>query len=838
MNYKRAALVLILIPMLALPSLAVASQNFYLSSAPTGLNVSAVPKTLPANGQTYDALVVTTMIGSTPAEELTALNLTLSSSNPSIIAVPNSAVIAQNTDSVQIPLTTSMTPGVASITVSAPDMATESITVPTVALINVPTGFNAVATPRGIFFTSNTTGIITISLVNSAGMSVVTNTPVVFTITPSSDNFSVPAQLVVQAGSSSATTSFLISSPGAYTAVISSALGSKTVAVSATYYGPTTISAVMFPGVLGAGVSSELVVSLLNNAGVNIAPLAPVVLTVTSSNDTIISPAQQNVTLAAGSLSTTIGIYSSVEGKAAISVSANGYPTVDIPVTIEPVGSTPVSMKIITSQQSFALSTEVSQGIGVELINGSGYPAVASSPIQVTLSSSNPGWSGSFAPSVTIPAGAYFVSVPVTTGATPGSTTVTASAQNFYPATTTLNSNGYVPTKLAVTPLLVKASPGIYQQAAAFYLTDNAGLAYPALTPVQLQGSVSGLGVSLLSQSIGFQPGDDLLLTGVNITAAGSSTVTYASSLGSASYTVSGEVIVGSLGLSVPKVNPLAGQPYTIAISYISGSAYAYNQGDITGQLASSASGIAPTAPFDIAPGVSITYVQFQPEAGGKITINTVATGYTSVGAALTIDSTPYTLSVSPPSIMYVGQVSNIAIQAMQNGQPVSGLTILGSAAHGEKITCTTTNSTGYSDCKYTGTQLSDTLTFSIKGVVTTAPLPVTLITNGNTAHAASSGLPIGPIVAVMFIIVVLMLLVWKFKHRYKSGGSSIAEEEVARLEEEANKPEATAPAEPLGQPATSLKEPAPNVTPEASQKLPLVAIDEEKDEETPNDSS
>lgn len=835
MDIKRVISSLMLIALLTLPGIAVASQAFYLSSAPTGLNLSVIPKTLPANGQTYDALIVTAVIGSTPAEELSTLNLTLSSSNPSVISVPSSAAIEINTDSVQIPLTTSTTPGSASITVSAPNVVTESITVSTTALANVPTGFNAVATPSKLFFGQNTTGLISVSLVNSVGSVVATNTPVTFTLTTSSVNFSTSSQLVIPVGASMETTNFQIFNPGTYNIVVNSTLGSKTLTVTAVYYPPTAISAVMFPDVLGVGLSSELVMSLMNSNNVNMPALSPVTFTVTSSDNAVVSVNGQTVTLGAGGLNSIIGIYPNTAGKATITVSANGYPSVSIPVTVLPLGSAPTAMKVVSSQPSFALSTGTSQGLGIELLDSSGRPVSATSAVQVTLSSSNPALLGSFSQSVTIPVGSYFISIPVYFGPTPGSTTVTASAQNFPAATAAISSKGYVPTRLASTVLFSKASTGVYRQVAAFYLTDNNGLAYDSLSSVSLQGSVSGTSVSLMSPTMVFQPGDDLLLSSVNVTRAGPSTITYTSSLGSASYTVSGEVITGGLSVSIPSINPLVGQPYMVAVSYVSGGSYVYNSNDITGQLASSVTSVVSTAQLDIPAGASIAYIQLQPETAGKVALNTVASGYTSVGTTLTVDSTPYTMSVSTPSIMYVGQVSHIYVQIDQNSLPVKGLTVTGSAAHGEKILCTSTNSTGYAACTYTGTDLSDILTFSIKGVATTASLPVTLITNGNTQHNASPGIPIGPVAVVVFIVIILLVAIMMFRRKHKSGGSSIAEEEVARLEEEANKtdqPAAQKTDAPAITPSFESPTSTPPVTPESdANKLPLVKIDEEKDD-------
>ena len=819
-----------LVGLLTLPGLVMASQTVYLSNPPTGLNLSAVPKTLPANGQTYNALVVTTVIGSTPAEELAALNLTLSSSNPGVISVPASAVIEPNADSAQIPLTTSTTAGSASITVSAPNLVTESITVSTSALANVPSGFGAVATPDKLFFDQNTTGMITLSLVNSAGLVVPASAPTQFTLTTDSANLSVSSQLTLSEGQSVASTGFQILSPGTYNLVInSSAMGSKTLTVSAVYYAPTTISAVMFPGILGVGLPSEIYLSLMNNNGVNTPPLSQVVFTITSSNVTIVSANGQTASLAPGALSTTIGVYPNAEGKATITVSAAGYPSVDIPVTVLPAGSTPSSMKITTSQPSFALITQASQGLGIELLNASGDPATTPNPVQVTLSPSSPTWDNSFPSSVTIPSGSYFVSTPVSTTSTSGSTTVTASAQNFQSASTMVISKGYVPTKLVITPLFSKGSIGVYQAAAALYLTDNNGLGYDSPAPMSVQGSVSGASASLLSPSISFQAGDDLLLSGINITSSGPSSITYTSSLGSAGYTISGGVVTGVLSISTPNIEPLVGQPYVIAISYVSSGSYVYNTGDITGQLASSSNAITPTVSFDMGPGASIVYAQFQPGAPGKVTFNTVASGYTSVGTTLDVASTPYTVSVSTPTIIYVGQTIKVYVGVEQNALPVPNLAISGSAAHGEKVACGQTNSTGYATCTYTGTGLSDTLTFSIKGVTVSAVVPITLINNGNTNHSPGPGSIAGPILGIAFIIAILIVVAWMFRHRHRSSGSTVTEDEIARLEEEANK------AQPGTQPEAPPISPAFETVEKPSQggadKLPLVSIDEEKEE-------
>jgi hypothetical protein len=156
------------IPLLATPvSAAVGTPP----TVATGITLSVIPTRLPADGNTYPALVVTlTDKGGYPSLALNATIVYLSSSQQNVATIPSSVTIPAGEGFVVADVTTTQTPGTTTITASASGIRYSQVVVAT----NIPSGYathiKISPQPADVFARPGGYGSIVIQLQDQTGL--------------------------------------------------------------------------------------------------------------------------------------------------------------------------------------------------------------------------------------------------------------------------------------------------------------------------------------------------------------------------------------------------------------------------------------------------------------------------------------------------------------------------------------------------------------------------------------------------------------------------------------------------------------------------------------------
>jgi len=267
--------------------------------SPNLLTLSLSPGILPATGETFPALTVGLEASNgAPANTPTNTTVRVFSSNPKVLPINTTVTIPEGYASILVPLTTTASPGVASITVSGSGYSSASTTVTTA--VPGPSGLRLSISPQpGIETPLNPVSIMGLQLLDATGNPVQTTVPVQVTVTAS--NMTVlesPLNATFQVGSDFQLIPFEVN-------------GSGTTQLTATSPGllPSSVSAsfLSYPLVTGITGSAEEILAnstmtVTFNATVQGVPLQGTEVT-WSSNIGVVSPS--NTTTGANGTATT-----------------------------------------------------------------------------------------------------------------------------------------------------------------------------------------------------------------------------------------------------------------------------------------------------------------------------------------------------------------------------------------------------------------------------------------------------------------------------------------------------------------------------------------------------
>ena len=455
--------------------------------------------------------------------------VSLSSSNPSVAAVPASVTVPAGASSASFAVTTAAVVAPTTVTISASYGGTSTAASLTVTPPGVTLSSLTLSPTSVIGGTQSSTGTVTLSGPAPTGGAVVS-------LSSSSPSVAaVPASVTVPAGASGASFTVTTGAVAASTTVtISASYGgaSTTASFTVTPPGVTLSSLTLSPtSVIGGTQSSTGTVTLSGPA-----PSGGAFVSLSSSNPGVAAvPASVTVPAGAGSVSFTAAT-SAVVSSTAVTISGSyGGVSRSASLTVTPVA---VSLSSLTLSPTSVIGGTQSS-TGTVTLSG---PAPSGGAV-VSLSSSNPGAAAAPA-SVTVPAGAGSASFTVTTGAVAASTTVTISA-SFGGASRTAS--------LTVTP------PPVALSALTLSPTSVTGGTQSSTGTVTLSGPAptGGAVVSLSSSN----PGAAAVPSSVTVAAGGSSasfTVTTGAVAASTTVTISasfgGANRTGSLTVTPPQV--------------------------------------------------------------------------------------------------------------------------------------------------------------------------------------------------------------------------------------------------------------------------------------------
>jgi uncharacterized protein YjdB len=633
-------------------------------------NLSFQPQTLTIGVNGTQDLTLN-LSGPAPASGLV---INISSSNPAAVTVPNSVTFAATKNSVTVAVT-GIAIGTSIIHASAPALAD---TTATVNVVNVGT----------IGLPSNTT----VGLGQSVAFPVTLPSPApaggVTVSLGSSDSSKVTISattLTIAAGQTG---------PPAQPSVTGVNVGAANITASATGYTAASQAVQVTATVSFAQPSVMITGAATVNAVLNLSAAAPsggLTIALSSSNPNV-ATVPPTVTFAANATTVNVPVTSVTPGSAVIHASGTNIADATTNVTVLSAGSVnvPASLSPVLGQ-SVTLAVSLA--------------SAPSSPVTITLVSSDPAKVSISSSTVTIPAGQTTPLIqPQVTGVNIGTATISASAPGY-------NSGS---TAVQVSATIAFTQPSLTITGA---ITQNLTLTLSAAAPaggLTINLSSSNTGVATVPLTVAFGPGATTTSVPVTGVAAGSAVI-HASNLPNiadvtANVTV---LILGSINLpSNPSVGLGQTIPFPVTLSAPAPSAVTValastdpSKVTISASSVSIAQGVAAPAQQPTITGVNI----------GSASINATATGYTSGSATVQVTAT---IAFTPPSVTLTG-----------GGTQNLTLTLSGPAPFGLAVNLSSSNGS-------VGT-VPSSVTFT-QGY-TTVLVPLTIVGSGSTVIHASN---------------------------------------------------------------------------------------------------
>ncbi|HVC26810.1 MAG TPA: Ig-like domain-containing protein [Nitrososphaerales archaeon] len=338
---------------------------------------------------------------------------------------------------------------------------------------------------------------IAVSLQSSAGKaSLALNDTVVYLTSSQEGVGTVTSQVTILRGTSFAVANFTTSTTPGVTSISASSSGLSAASTQVTSLTPsgfaTALSIIPVPGSQLANPSGQgtVLVETLDSAGNPAKASSDISVTLSSSNNNVVSLPSSSLTLASGSVLSSVPYdVGASPGTATITGSSSGFKSGAGSVTVQ--GASPSALSIIAQPDPIATST--GGRLVVTLTDPQGNPAPAPSPVSVTISSSNTTVVTSDQ-KATIAAGQIYAVASFTSGASPGTANLTASSPGLTSDFALVTVEAPVQPlrlELAAAPDPVLADRGSYDSVVVM-LTDASG------NPADAQ---SGVSVTLTSSN-------------------------------------------------------------------------------------------------------------------------------------------------------------------------------------------------------------------------------------------------------------------------------------------------------------------------------------------------
>ena len=492
--------------------------------SPTALSLSTIPPQLPADNNTYPAVVVSVVnsIGQ-PTVALTGINVSLTSSEEYVGKVTANVVIPAGQTYAIANFTTTHTAGVTTVTATTTGLRTASTGVTTVIAVGYPTHLVITAVPDTVPASAASTGNLILELEDDVGLPAKAIADIPISLYSSNTNVVnvTAATTVMKLGEYlleiNYTSGFI---PGSAVITASaSGFASGIATISVLGSPPLALKLQAQPDIMVACTSNvtscegRLVVALTDLGGNPTLATRDIQVQIRSSDLAVVN-ASETTTILEGNISaiaTFVVVPTSVGGtpyQAIITASSPGLQSSSASVSIyNPVF---VSRSICTSGALTTCQLAIFEGpnpvladhrsyssVVVALQNPGGTPAVNDTgPTEVTLTSSVTGVGNFTSIKFAIPEGRNWASVTFTSTYQVGTTVLTASAQNILSVQNSLNTYGAIPSQVVISAISSRLpADGTTHPALELSLEDAFGS--PAIAasdiPVSLSSSQSGI---------------------------------------------------------------------------------------------------------------------------------------------------------------------------------------------------------------------------------------------------------------------------------------------------------------------------------------------------------
>jgi hypothetical protein len=763
----------------------IATKTVQPSGPPSSLDLSVTMPSLPADGATYPALIISLSdVNGNPSQAPYAINITLTSSDNSIALVSQLVTIHLGKNYGIANMTTTHKPGTTTITALAPAFASSSIGVETATPSGIPASVSLAALPNSTIAGSSTPIQIVAELLDINGLPAPapSNTPISFSSSSPALGTFQSSTVVIPPGQEIGVVNF---TPGQGIGTdILTATGSGLVS-GAVRVGvlPALLSLqlVAEPSSIATGATGLLVVSL-TDAGGN-AVLAPYGISIT------LGSSQSSVASVPGSLVIPTGAqYVDVQmsagalpGSATITASGTGLTPARVQITVTAPGS-PAELALSVGPSPGLANGQNSATIMVSIETATGASAVTPTSITVYLSSSNP-LVGSVPTSVTIPSNSSFTTAAFASTQAGGHATITATAENLGSVDSLIVTTGpgAGSVQLEIGQSVLPADGGTYP-GFTLVMVDSSGAPTPtpAALVFDLASSNSSVGTVPLSVTIP-AGGTSAAIPVVTSSAPGSLTLTATNpSIGK----LSSQVATASV--AHPKLFLLASPQMSLATNggtsilllaeIVNGAgdpvpASQSIQISINAASTGSAVSMASQQQLTVMQGHEVAYTSVLLAGRGTISLTASAPGFVPVAVSLAVLPVPVQASIRlSASNIYNNANASITVTVLYLNSPFVGATVSMSATSG-KITppSENTNSLGQA-----------TFTFEPSGIGS-----VNLVANvangafGNLTTTSSIGVTAAPIppppsflqqyglyLVVLVVVVIAAAAVWVYLSR------------------------------------------------------------------------
>jgi hypothetical protein len=661
-----------------------------LASPPASIVLTIVPPKLPADGGSYPAIVVSLLTSAgKPSLAANDTLVFLTSSQASVGSVSGRVTISKGSGFAVANFTSSTTPGSTSISASSVGLSAASSQVATVNPSGLATRLKVIPVPGSQLVNPSATGTVLVETLDSAGFPAKASSSVIVTLSSSNNNVvKLPStSLTIASGSVLSSARYDIGFAPGMATITGSASGFNSGSGTVTVQGPSPLALKIFalPTPITTSAGGILVVTLTDAQGSPARAPSSIQVAISSSNTTIVS-SDRTATISTGQIYALAAFASSATpGSANLTTSSPGLKS-DFAIVSVAKPSQPVKLKLIVAPNPVLADTGAYNSIMVELTDASGTPAVASSDVAVTLSSSNAAV-GSVGGSLTILAGASYALAPFASTFFVGSTSITALAQNLQSTSATVSSYGPIPSKVLVlaVPAILPADGRDYSALEVMLVDSNGSPAVaPVGIPVQLASSRTD--IAMVNSTVVIGAGQNYLLTDVvttispgvaNVTASSSgfdssstgfSTTSPApSQLGVYIAPASGIQSVGGGGDAVLAVqlqdsnsSPARARQQTTIV--VTGS-----NGSVTGK----------PLQFEIPAGGDYAWAMMKTSAPGSSVLTASTSGLASASGSISEISLPLsvTLTSSSPSVT-MGATASLQLQVQVGGSPLKGANV------------------------------------------------------------------------------------------------------------------------------------------------------------------
>jgi len=711
---RQAVLLLITLLLIGVPSAVTGATQQ--PAAPYSLAVTILPQRLPADGNTYPAIVISLVdFAGLPTVALNDTNVLITSSLESVGSVQSSATIRMGRNFVTANFTTTKAPGTTSITTTSLGLQAASAKATTVIATGYPTHLSITAVPDTAIARPNNGGGLIVQLQDDAGLPAKAIADTAISLYSSNTkvvNVSQPS-LVIRSGDfiqlMNYTTGFV---PGSAT-ITASATGynSGSAPVNVLGLAPLALKLYAQPNQMMLCIlrilqtpqacTGRLVVSLTDTLGNPTRAPRAITVQIRSSSVTNIS-APQSVTINAGDISaitsytTNSTTVRSRSGSAIITVSAPGLQSDFATITTyKPVGQ-PYALKIFLGPTPVLADHRSYSSVVVSLLNKTGFPTMnPTGPIPITLTSSVTNVGNFSRITMNIPQYQNYNKTSFTSTFLVGSTSLTASAQNLISTQAQLQTFGSVPSKVvikAVSPIL--PADGVSHPALQVMLQDAFGS--PAVAPFNVPVSLSSSQSAIAQVSpVTIKNGQTFAFISVRTgTLAGKANITAAVSSLTSGYTLSSVI----LQTVVPAPSALAAYALQRVLTPImndlplmavqlqdANGNPARARAPIDATITSSNTTVIPQAiVVHIPVGGDYALTRLSPKGAGITQFTVSGKGLASAGLPMTVMQYPLQVSISTSMApIFANQTTTVSLNLLLDGKGLPKVAIIWTAVGG-----------------------------------------------------------------------------------------------------------------------------------------------------------